>query len=143
MKKIVIILTVACTVLFQSCKKPTEDSCLRDTASVAGSYFFGEIKPRASAGAIETDYTNIVLQPCERDDVIMLKADGTYLIKDEGNKCSPPADITGTWSISGSKFIMDGEEGDITYYNCFDKLEFVIKDVYVAGDQMKFLYVHQ
>lgn len=92
---------------FSACKKDKDDEALAVTKeNLVGTYTVVSIK--WIVGGTEKDMTNDLMDPCEKDDQIIFKADATLQYKDAGTVCSPAGDDTGTWSVSGSKVTIDG-----------------------------------
>jgi len=55
-------------------------------------------------------------EACDMDDTYTLNANNTYNITDAGTTCSPSNTGTGTWSISGSTFVMDSDTMQVVNY---------------------------
>lgn len=126
------------TVLLTSCQKDVEEappSCQQTVAGLSGTYKISAMKYRASSSSPEQDW--LPLMPvCERDNTILLFADGTYSELDLETVCSPSSSESGTWSLSGTTIISDGEiAGRIESYDC-QKLVVSTPDVIIPGDKV-------
>jgi len=99
MKKILI--TSSVFILFLcSCKKDNntpKPACSKTVADIAGTYSI--VKVEAGPTEPSIDITNTELKPCQRDDKIGLKADGTASYQDVGTVCSPDGAASGTWLL--------------------------------------------
>jgi hypothetical protein len=96
----------------------TEQGVIPTMSNVPGNYKLSKITSIPPGSTIETDATNIWTTPCERDDVISLNANGTYVLTDAGTVCSPPTTDTGTWSLSGTtSIVIDGTVYNIRRFN--------------------------
>jgi len=124
MKKI-IVLAFGAVALLSSCKKDsTSNNCDKTMANLAGTYSI--VKLEASfAGGPFTDVTTSELELCQRDDKLILNANGTLSYSDTGTKCDPDGSDTGTWSVSsGGKMTISGtgstdvSDADISSFDC-------------------------
>ncbi|MEO7265913.1 MAG: lipocalin family protein [Ferruginibacter sp.] len=142
MKKVFFILLSVFTLV--SCKKDKgETACMATAASIAGSYRITAITYKASATSAEMNYYNLVFpDACERDDILSLNINGTYIMIDAGIVCSPPNTDNGNWSISGNTLIIDGDPSTIESYNC-QTLILIQTGVQVAGDKYKITLTRQ
>lgn len=86
---------------FTACKKDKEESLAITKENLAATYTLASVTVKAT-GTPETDITKDYVEACEKDDQVILKADGTYQYKDLGTACDPNGDETGTFSVSGS-----------------------------------------
>src|SRR5687768_18413766 len=103
-KLIVFVLAVS---LLVSCKK--DEVCNQDMAGVSATYRITAVTYKANSTAPEQDFYNqFFTDACERDDLIILNSNGTYVFTDAGVRCVPPGDDNGTWSISGNTITIDG-----------------------------------
>ncbi len=98
MKKVIFI-SLALLFIFSSCKKD-DKSCGKTTADIAGTYTL--VKVEVGSGGSYNDVTNDnnYVEPCQKDDKLILNANGTAQYVDEGTVCSPSESATGTWSVS-------------------------------------------
>lgn len=85
--------------LFTACKKDKVTSCEKTMADIAGTYTV--VKLEIGISGVFTDITN-ELEPCEKDDKLILNSNGTSTYQDLGLACDPPENSSGTWSIDGS-----------------------------------------
>ena len=105
------------TLLFVSCKK--EDKAYVATKeNLTGSY---KITGLTYAGVNVINHTNEdhnVVEACERDDLMTLNANSTYIVTDAGTACDPSSDDTGSWEfVSSTSVTIDGETGTIKSWN--------------------------
>ncbi len=142
MKKVLFILLSAFTLI--SCKKDKDETaCTSTAASIAGAYKITAVTYKASATSAEMDYFTLVFpDACERDDVLSLNINGTYMLTDAGIVCSPPNTDNGNWSISGNTMTIDGDPSSIESYNC-QTLILIQTGVQVAGDRYKITLTRQ
>ena len=139
MKKLLVV-AFALT-LFVSCDK--DEDCNQDMAGIAGSYRVTAVTYKQTSSSSEVDYYNLFFpNACDRDDIITLNANGTYVLTDGGVQCSPPNTDAGTWTQSGNTITIDGEAGTIMSFNC-DAMVFGQNDIIVVGDQLKLTLTRQ
>jgi hypothetical protein len=127
-----------------ACKKDTlkEESCIISTQSLAGTYKLTALQYKQNNDATGQDYL-VLMDACEKDDRVILNANGTYAYKDIGVVCLPSQDDTGTWSVAGNTLTSDGVmDGTISSFDC-NTLVYYAKDVYAAGDRLIFTMVKQ
>ena len=132
-------------VLFFSCKKDENKNsgCAVNVSSVSGSYKFTAYKYRANSTAAEQDYFNIIFSdPCERDDVLTLNSNGSWILADAGVVCTPPGDDTGIWSLTGNTLNVDGDLATIESFDC-KTLVLLNTDVIVTGDKVRIYLTKQ
>ncbi|MEP6713768.1 MAG: hypothetical protein ABJA37_15180 [Ferruginibacter sp.] len=116
MKKTILSALLLSTVLF-SCKKDNKN-CDLNTANFAGSYKTVSIKYKATPSSAEIDVFSSY-DACEKDDLVIFNANGTYTTTDSGVKCTPTTpDDGGAWSLIGSELTVDGETGTVTSFDC-------------------------
>jgi len=141
MKKLII-----CSLFFAvlaSCKKNQDKTCSLGTASVSGSYKATAARYKATPTSPETDYYNqLYPDACEKDDIITLNVNGTYIFNDAGIKCSPPGDDTGIWSLSGNTVTIDGDPANVDNFNC-STMTLSISDVVNIGDKLILVLTRQ
>lgn len=141
MKKTTIII-IFLSILF-SCKKKNENNCTITAAAIAGSYKITAATYKTNATATETDYFNILFEPCERDDVYTFNAAGTYQLADVGMICTPSGSDNGTWSLSGTTVMtIDGDPVTLESFDC-KQLILVNTDTQAAGDKLKLTLTRQ
>lgn len=105
-------LVLFATATFTACKKNHDDDSLAVTKeNLVATYTLASVKYKVT-GSNEQDVTNDPnwVTQCEKDDQLILKSDLSMEIKDLGTQCSPTSSGTSTWSLSGSKITIDGEE---------------------------------
>jgi hypothetical protein len=84
-------------------------------ANLAGSYKIA--KAAIINFGAETDVTGFY-PSCLRDDIYKLNANMSYEVVDAGEKCNPPGNLTGTWSLTNNTTItLDGTSGTIRKYD--------------------------
>ena len=142
MKRAIVIFISLLT--FFSCKKEKDDSksCTTDVASISGSYKITSMLYKESPSGTETEVFAFFTEPCERDNILTLKTDGTYHNEDAGTKCDPPADEDGTWTLSGTTISVDGDPATIESFDC-KKLIVLYSDYATTGDQVKLILTRQ
>jgi Lipocalin-like domain len=149
MNRSTIKLTLAALLLgstFMACKKDTvkdePQPCTISMQSLAGSYKLTALQYKQNNNAAGVDYL-VFMDACEKDDLVVLNANGTYNYKDMGVVCLPSQDDAGTWSVTGSTLSSDGVmDGTISSFDC-KTLVYYAKDVYTAGDRLIFTMVKQ
>lgn len=135
MKKILLLATFGIFVM-SSCNKD-DDNCETNVTTVSGTYKLTSLKYKAS-GQPEVDLFAF-MDACEKDDLTVLNANGTYAYQDAGTACDPNGSFSGTWSLSGSTITVDGDTGTLQSFDC-STLVFYVED---AGDRLTFTYVKQ
>lgn len=122
------------TVLFFSaCKKEEDSNCTTDVASLSGTYKVVAATYSAPGFPNTNLYTS--LEACEKDDLQILNANGTFTYQDAGTACSPNGTYSGTWSLSGSTITLEGEVGTIQSFDC-DRLVIYASPGYITGDKL-------
>ena len=108
-KTLALVLFAATT--FTACHKDDDnnDSLAITKENLVATYTLASVKMKGT-NYPEADVTSQYYDACEKDDQTILKSDGTMSYVDAGTKCSPAGDYTSTWSISGSKITVDGDE---------------------------------
>lgn len=133
------------TMLF-SCKKEDDNNsgCSRSVTGITGSYKLTALQYKASGDANPVDYMEFY-DDCQKDDIIVLKSDGSYDYNDEGITCDPDPDRVdhGSWKVDGNTLIIDGyATGTITSYDC-KALVFYAVDFIGKGDKLTFTMERQ
>lgn len=107
--------------VFNSCKKDKTANCEKTMASIAGKYLITRIELGVNNNYQDADDRDA----CEKDDHILLNADGTVEYKDDGTVCDASGDDSGTWTIdSNGKITISSvgdvyaESADITSFDC-------------------------
>lgn len=101
MKKLMCLLAIFCLLSVSCSKKDKTESCPVTKEAVAGSYRLVAFKMNG------VDALDLTFQSCQKDDIVTLKADGTYDYTDAGVSCDPSASSTGNWTLSGNIFTID------------------------------------
>lgn len=131
------------TMLF-SCKKEktTEPDCSITMQNLSGSYKLTALKYKLNTTTPEMDYLPF-MEACEKDDVVILKSNGTYDYNDAGTVCTPSGTDNGTWAVNGNTINSDGTiNGTITSYDC-KTLIYYAEGINVPGDKFTFTMVKQ
>jgi hypothetical protein len=79
--------------------------------NLVGTYIVASIKYKING--ITTDMTNQIMLPCEKDDLLIFKADLTFEYKDAGTVCSPSGDNKSTWSTDGKTVTIYGTKNTV------------------------------
>ncbi|HYH15996.1 MAG TPA: lipocalin family protein [Flavisolibacter sp.] len=120
MKKTLLAFTTLSILLFASCNKEGSDENEEPSLtkeSLAGNYKLTSAKASVP-GVGERDAMDIISpEPCQKDDIIALKADLTYEYKDEGTECTPSGDETGTWTLNGDQLAAGPYEFTVTKWD--------------------------
>jgi len=141
MKKIFSIVLIA--VLFATACDKKDNSCMTSVASLSGIYKITAVTYKASPVSAEIDYFNILFpDACERDDLYTFQTNGTYQVKDAGTICSPSGDDDGTWSLSGSTIVIDGDPTTLESFDC-KTLVIANNDTQTPGDRLKLTLTRQ
>ena len=99
-----------------SCKKDKDEPVAITIQSLSGSYKLGAWTYKFNNDPEEN--MMLLLDDCEKDDVITLKTDKTYNSVDAGLQCIPPDGYDGDWDLpSTTKIILDGSEWTIDSYD--------------------------
>jgi hypothetical protein len=121
MKKLLLISLVA-GALFSSCKKSSssnDSSCTLSASSIVGTYKITSVKLSTQGQSIEIFNNDAFFEPCERDDIFNINANGTYTITDGSVACSPSSDDSGTWTLNGNTYTIDGTDiNTISEFKC-------------------------
>jgi len=130
--------------LFFSCKK--EDSkpagCSINMTSLAGSYKLTSLQYKSDASAAPVDYLQF-MEDCEKDDILILKDDGTYVSNDVGAVCTPAENAEGAWLVKGNTLTSDGVlNGTIASYDCKTMIYYTDNAIR-PGDRLTFTMVKQ
>ena len=131
-------------VLF-ACKKDKKETvaCTTSATTIAGSYKITSITYKQSSSSPEIDYLTVILsESCQRDDVLTFNSGGTYVNTDAGTTCSPSSNDNGTWALSGSNMIIDGDATAIDSFDC-KTLVLVNTDIQTSGDRLKITLTRQ
>jgi Lipocalin-like domain len=131
------------SVSFSSCQKEKKDnqSCPLTMQSLAGTYQLTSMKYKASPTSPEQDYL-FWMDPCQLDDLVTLKSNGTYTYQDLGLSCDPNDSNNGKWSLSCNTIVSDGDiedvlNGTISSFDC-KTLVFYVEGLKNTGDKLEF-----
>ncbi len=126
-----------------SCQKdPVEPECQKSMSGISGNYKLISLQYKINNSAAPVDYLAF-MDACEKDDLIILKPNGTYNYNDIGITCSPSGTDNGTWSVSGNVIISDGiVNGVIESYDC-KKLVCYIENINIPGDRLTLTITRQ
>ena len=130
--------------MFFSCKKEKSSTseCAISMAGLSGSYKLTALHYKTSATAAPVDYLSY-MDDCEKDDILILKNDGTYNVNDAGTVCTPSNVQNGTWLVKGNTLISDGKlNGTVASYDC-KTLVYYTDNAIVARDRLTFTMVKQ
>jgi hypothetical protein len=136
-------LTLAIAVII-SCKKPPEEICTTDEASIIGSYKVIACTYKEGPQLPEVNYMNTLFpDSCERDNIYKFNVNGVYQIIDIGLVCSPSKNFTGPWKfISPTALTIDGDPIILESFNC-NTMVIVGTDTQQAGDRLKLTFKRQ
>lgn len=129
---------------FFSCKKEKngESGCPLSIANLSGAYKLTALQYKANANAASADYLAF-MDDCEKDDILRLKIDGTYVNDDAGSVCDPATTAQGTWQLHGNTLTSDGKlNGTVASYDC-KTLVYYIENAINPGDKLTFTLVKQ
>ncbi|MEP6584056.1 MAG: lipocalin family protein [Ginsengibacter sp.] len=141
MKKLLLLIVVF-AIAFSACKDKKEKTCSLSEANLTGSYKIVSIKYKASASATEMDVTDQYLDPCEKDDILTLNANHTYVYTDAGTICSPDGSYDGDWALSGNTISVDGDPATVQDFSC-SGFSLVATDAIISGDITTLNYTKQ
>jgi hypothetical protein len=119
-KLFTIVLSAAISVLsITGCKKdankPGDNGGGSLKERLVGTYKMTELK------LIQEGQTADILEqyePCDRDNLYILKADMTSAVVDAGQQCDPSSNDTGTWSLEDDEtLVIDGQDWNIESLN--------------------------
>lgn len=125
--------------VFFSCKKEesSKSECSISMIGLSGSYKLTALQYKSGATATPVDYLAF-MDACEKDDILILKSNGTYSTNDAGTACTPPESSGGTWQVSGNTLTSDGNlNGTIARYDC-KTLVYYVDNAIIAGDRLTF-----
>src|SRR5258705_2847293 len=104
------------SLLFFSCKKE-KATCDLNSTTIVGAYKATAITYKATPSSTPVDIFALS-DACDKDNIIILNANGTYTYQDAGVKCDPTSDDIGTWSLNNNALTVDTESGVVTSFDC-------------------------
>ncbi|MCW3111473.1 MAG: hypothetical protein JWQ09_5979 [Segetibacter sp.] len=115
-KKLLLFIPIGYLLLLSSCKKSDGNStCPLSTTTIAGAYVMTSYTSQATSSSTVVDLFSSK-QACVKDDVITMKADGTYAWSEGATACaSAHLPGPGTWSLTGSTIKIDGSPGAASF----------------------------
>jgi len=125
-------------VLF-GCKKENDNTpgCPITVESLSGAYKLTALQYKAGASAAPSDYL-AYMDDCEKDNILHLRDDGTYLEDDAGTVCTPAETSDGTWQLHGKTLTSDGKlNGTIASFDC-KTMVYYIDNAIVPGDRLTY-----
>jgi hypothetical protein len=127
-----------------SCKKEktNEGGCKISMSSLSGTYKLTSLTYKPNPSADGQDFL-AYMNDCEKDDLIVLKQDGTYDYQDAGNICTPDNSSNGEWAVHGNILTSDGLfNGTISSFDC-KTMVYNLDGIYVKGDRLVFVMTKQ
>lgn len=103
MRKLILLTFVLIAVT--ACKKKSTDTTVSldvTMANIAGTYKITAATATQSGITVDVYNNASVFPPCNKDDIYVFSASGTYTITDAGVTCSPPSNFSGTYSVNTS-----------------------------------------
>jgi hypothetical protein len=131
-------------IIVLSCKKEKDDTpqCSTSMTGLSGSYKFTALQYKPDPAAAPVDYLAF-MDDCEKDDILILKSDGSYDYNDAGTICTPDGTQHGTWKVTGKTITSDGIfNGTIASYDC-TTLVFYVENAIKSGDKLTYTMVKQ
>ncbi len=128
----------ALSIIFLSACSKSDNSgsapdCSITAANIAGSYKITAIAYTVPGFPAPIDGMTL-LQPCQKDDIYVLNANGTLNYNDAGVVCDPAGNYTGTWSLTGNQIKIDTQTFTIISFDCL-KLVGKGSDLNTPGDE--------
>ena len=124
-------LLLAMLLLITACGKKTESTCALTIENITGRYKW------SSMTLVKPDGSVVNLQQCQQDDYIELHPNGTYNMWDGTDKCEPTTQRDGTWGVQNGKFIEDGLDYTVDFFDC-NKITFHRANTPVSGYSVSF-----
>lgn len=145
MKKI--IFPLLAVVAFASCKKSDvkKQNCVVNQTTIAGDYKVESIKYKISSTTPELDLFSS-LDPCEKDDLYQLQADGSMQKSDVGITCGgmmPPSPAN-SWALVSDNTRIQLTDGEylIESFDC-NRLVLSMTDISALGDKQTMVLIRQ
>lgn len=135
---------VSGTMLF-SCRKEENNTpeCGISLAGLSGSYKLTALEYKSAANAAPQDYLASI-DECEKDNILVLKSNGTYDYNDQGTVCTDAGNPAhGTWAVQGNTLISDGVlNGTVASYDC-KTMVYYVDNAIEKGDRLTYTLVKQ
>lgn len=134
----------AAALIVSACQKDpvVQKDCSLTLNGLSGTYRLTALTYRAPGSSTEQDYL-LFMDACERDDLVILKANGSWQYQDAGTSCAPSGNDNGTWSVTGNTISSDGQiQGTIRSYDCHT-LVYYAENVVLPGDRYTFTMQQQ
>jgi Lipocalin-like domain len=100
---VTVVIALTTIYLLNACKKTTvaeNTICTVSKTSMAGAYKLAAMRYRANPTSAEVDFMPFV-ENCEKDDLLILNANGTYTYTDLAVVCNPNGTENGNWDLVG------------------------------------------
>jgi hypothetical protein len=134
-----------CACFLFGCQKDKDaDGCTTDMPHIAGTYKLTALTYQNDGATAPKDFLPNI-DDCEKDDLLELKANGTFVSHDAGTVCTPANDSQGTWGVNGKQITTDSGNfptGTITSFDC-KSLVYYVPDIYHNGDKLIFTLTRQ
>lgn len=115
MKKI---LAPALILFLFSCKKEETEN----KAALTRENGVGTWKQTAESSNGLNTWSSTFHDACQMDDVVQLQSDNTYQHTDAGQTCAGSTNESGSWSLSGTTLVMNGENLNVDSFNGASKV---------------------
>jgi hypothetical protein len=128
--------------VFSACKKSKEEPvCELSKDTLVGTYKLTDARYKATANGTESSVINntTYIKACEKDDNLVLTANGVYTVNDIGIACVPNGTDTGVWSLTGTTFVLDGLATTVQNFSCAG-FELVLSNYITNGDRYTIVY---
>lgn len=122
------LLIISLTTL-SSCKKDKDETPAVTIQNLAGSYKLGAMTYK-DGNQPEVDLM-VLMDACEKDNIMTLKTDKTYNNVDAGVQCVPPDNYSGDWDLPSSTTITI--DGDNLTVDSYDGKVLKLSDTYTSG----------
>lgn len=122
MKRKLLFLLLLSNVIAWSCKKgdSAASRCALSVTSIVGTYrHTGYTVQQTASSAVVNEFATWA--ECEKDDVALIRADGTYQRTDAGITCTNPPDVfNGTWALNGNIFTSNNSsiQWEVITFDC-------------------------
>lgn len=101
-----------------ACKKDTATTtCTLSSTSIVGTYKLTAMTNKVNDATPAVDlYASF--DACQKDDLYAFNNGGTYVISEGATSCTPTNASSGTWTLSGTTFTLDGDPAEISNFSC-------------------------